>query len=219
MTKHIENRPELHSALREDWERIYPLNGTNTWFGVAVQKHPFDIWIYQEMLYRMKPDVILEIGHCVGGSTMFFAHMLDLLGKGRVVSVDITDYLRDPRSYVREHPRITWITGDATMPDVESAVRSHIKPTDRVWIIEDSAHDFFTTYGVLSTYQDLVRPGDYFVVEDTICHHGLDAGVHPGAWEAVDEFLEQYPNWEVDRSMEKFSMTWCPRGFLRKKQD
>jgi cephalosporin hydroxylase len=218
MTKYIEDRTELHEALYQDWAKIAPLQGTHTWFGVTVQKHPFDIWVYQEMLYRMRPDVIIEIGHCVGGSTMFFAHMLDLLNHGRIVTIDITDGLRDTRPELSKHARIEWITADATDPRVAEHVKSKIKPDERVWIIEDSAHDFWTTYNVLEAYHDLIKPGDYFVVEDTICQHGLAEGPAIGAWEAVDAFLEQHPDWQVDRSMEKFSMTWCPRGFLQRKK-
>ena len=60
-----------------------------TWMGVRALKNPFDAWIYQEIIYEVKPDVIVEIGSAEGGSTLFFANLLDLLGSGTVVSVDI----------------------------------------------------------------------------------------------------------------------------------
>ncbi len=217
MNKYIENRPELQALMREQWESIARITGKHTWFGVHTQKHPCDLWVYQELLYEIKPDVILEIGNYTGGSTYAFAHFCDIMGKGRVISVDITDENHDPNPLLQEHERVQWIIADATQPNVVETVKSMIEPHERVFIIEDSSHTYDNTLKVMNAYHDLVRPGDYFVVEDTVCYHGLDVGPRPGAWEAVEEFLRDHPEWEVDRSREKMITTWSPMGFLRRK--
>lgn len=218
MTKYIEQRPDLEPLMRDNWEVIARIeNRQHTWMGVPTQKHPMDFWVYQEMLYEMKPDVILEIGNYTGGSTYAFAHLCDIMNHGRIISVDITDENHDPCEDMHNHERITWIVGDATQPEVVKTIKDMIKPEERVLVIEDSAHTLETTYAVLELYQDLTRVGDYLIVEDTVCYHGLNVGYMPGAYEAVELFLAKHPNWEADRTKEKFIMTWNPKGFLKRK--
>ena len=89
---------------------------------------------------------------------------------------------------------------------------------DDVLIIEDSAHTFDNTLNVLKRYSPLIKPGGYFIVEDTICHHGLDVGPSPGPYEAVEAFLEMNPNFESDRSKEPFLITWNPKGYLKRRK-
>ena len=100
---------------------------------------------------------------------------------------------------------------------MSKTIKDMIKPEERVLVIEDSAHTLETTYRVLELYNDLVRVGDHLIVEDTVCYHGLNVGHLPGAYEAVELFLDKNPNWEADRTKEKFIMTWNPKGFLKRK--
>ena len=217
MTKYIEDRPDLEPLMRDNWEVIARINGRHTWMGVNTQKHPMDFWVYQELLFEIKPDVILEIGNYTGGSTYAFAHLCDIMGHGRIISVDITDENHDLRPELQDHPRIQWIVADATQPNVVETIKGMIEPHERVFVIEDSSHTYDNTLKVINAYNDLVRPGDYFIVEDTVCYHGLNVGPRPGAFEAVETFLQANPNWEADRSREKFLLTWTPKGFLRRK--
>jgi cephalosporin hydroxylase len=130
--------------------------------------------------------------------------------------VDIDHSRLDPRA--RAHPRITWIEGDATAADIEQRVRDLIKPDDRVLIIEDSDHTDTMVLALLKQYQDLIRVGDYFIVEDSNCGgKPLNRGPTPGPWAGIENFLAENPNWESDRSWEKYIITWNPTGFLRRK--
>lgn len=87
-------------------------------------------------------------------------------------------------------------------------------------VIEDSAHTYDNTLNVLRTYSPIVSPSCYFVVEDTICHHGVNAGPQPGPYEAVQTFLRDTPPFRVDRTKEAFGITWNPGGYLlRTNQD
>lgn len=185
----------------------------STWFGVRALKSPTDFWVCQEIIVAIRPDVIVEIGNNLGGSTLALAHFCDLLGHGRVIGVDISH--ASVPAVVTGHPRIHLVEGDAcaSFPRVQALIGQG----ERVLIIEDSAHTFDNTLNVLRTYSPLVSPGSYFIVEDGICHHGLDIGPDPGPYEAVEAFLGETADFEVDRTRESFLITWNPLGYLRRR--
>lgn len=184
-----------------------------TYFGVQTLKSPIDYWVYQEIIFETKPDVIIEIGNNCGGSTLALAHLCDLLGSGRVIGLDISHGKVPER--VRKHPRITFIEGDACQSF--ERVRKLILEEERVLVIEDSSHTYDNTLRVLKTYSVLIKPGDYFIVEDSICHHGLSVGPKPGPFEAIETFVNSNTDFEIDRSRESFLITWNPKGYLRRK--
>jgi len=186
----------------------------STYFGITAWKSPLDFWIYQEILYEVKPHVIIEIGNNSGGGTLALAHLCDALGQGRVIGLDVTHANIHPQ--VRAHPRITLIEGDACASF--SRVLELIQPEDQVLVIEDSSHTFENTLQVLETYSPFVKPGGYFIVEDGICHHGLCAGPSPGPYEAVETFVSRNDCFVIDRSREAFLITWNPKGYLRRIQ-
>ncbi len=182
------------------------------YFGVKALKNPFDFWIYQEILFELRPDVIIEIGNYHGGSMLALAHLCDALGNGRVIGIDLTH--DEVPEIVRRHARVVLIAGAAT--EVLGEVRRLIAPHDRVLIIEDSAHTYENTLGVLRAYSGLVSDGSYMIVEDGICHHGLDVGPSPGPYEAIETFINETDEFEIDRTRESFLITWNPKGFLRR---
>lgn len=188
------------------------VDGRTTYFGIPTQKNPLDFWVYQEMLSARPPDVIIEIGNRYGGSTLALAHLLDLIGKGRIVAIDIDHSQLHPAA--KAHPRVQFIEGDACA--LASEIKRHIPEGADVLVIEDSSHTFQNTLNVLRAYSQLTLPGGYFIVEDSICHHGLDVGPDPGPFEAVEAFVAENREFEVDRSKESFLITWNPKGFLRR---
>jgi cephalosporin hydroxylase len=200
----------LSEVLQHIQDRIMT---RTTYFGIQALKSPTDFWVYQEIIFETRPDVIVEIGNNRGGSTLALAHLCDLLGRGRVIGVDLS-HLKVPEE-VRQHPRITLVEGDAC-GSVERVARL-ISSNETVLLIEDSAHTFENTLSVLRTYSRIVKPGGYFIVEDTICHHGVEVGPKPGPYEAVETFVEENPEFEVDRDRESFLITWNPKGYLRRK--
>jgi len=188
------------------------MTGT-TYFGVKTLKNPLDFWVYQEIIFEQRPDVIVEIGNHSGGSTLALAHFCDLLGKGRVIGIDIS-HDKVPE-IVRNHPRITLIEGDAC--ESFNKVDALILAGQSVLVIEDSSHTFDNTLKVLNTYAPLIRSGEYFIVEDSICHHGLNVGPDPGPYEAIEAFVAEHSEFMVDRERESFLITWNPKGFIRRK--
>ena len=212
MSLHMESHLHIpiHYALQRMQQRIV---GQTTYFGVKAVKCPLDAWVYQEIIYEMRPDVIVELGTFHGGGALYLAHLCDLMNHGTVVSVDIKQ--GTVALPVLEHPRIALIESDACAA-FQQVREFFLRSTESVLVIEDSAHTFENTLSVLRTYHELIQPGGYFIVEDGICHHGLDVGPVAGPYEAVEAFLAERDDFEADRAREAFFLTWNPKGFLRR---
>jgi len=172
-----------------------------TYFGVRALQSPTDYWVYQEIIFETRPDVIIEIGNASGGSALALAHICDLLDHGRLIGLDLSHAGIPER--VKRHPRITLIEGDAC--ESFGQVARLISGDERVLVIEDSSHTYENTLNVLRRYSGLVKKGDYFIVEDGICHHGLPIGPKPGPFEAVETFVNENSEFELDRKQRVFS--------------
>jgi len=182
------------------------------WLGVRTQKCPLDLWVYQELIVELRPELILETGTCAGGSALFLATMCEIVGRGQVVSVDI-----DPRPGRAVHPRVTYLTGSSTDEAILDQLRARARGRSPVMAILDSDHSREHVAAELSLYAPLVTVGSYLVVEDTnVNGHPVLPEFGPGPREAVDAFLAANSAFEVDESREKFLMTFNPRGFLRR---
>ncbi|MCS6850789.1 MAG: cephalosporin hydroxylase family protein [Gemmataceae bacterium] len=187
---------------------------TNTyWMGVGTEKCPLDLWIYQEILHEVKPQLIIETGTKHGGSALFLCHMCDLLGIGEVVTIDIASPTKPP-----EHSRLTYIRGSSTAPDIVQSVYDRAEGKSPVMVILDSDHSMSHVLGEMRAYHRLVTPGSYMIVEDTnVNGHPVMPQHGPGPLEAVQAFFRENQDFEVDYSREKFLMTCNPCGYLRKR--
>ncbi|MBZ4659097.1 MAG: cephalosporin hydroxylase family protein [Desulfacinum sp.] len=185
-----------------------------TWMGIPTLKNVMDAWIYQEILYEVRPDVVVEIGSFTGGSTLYLAHLLDLLGHGTVVSIDV-----NRQRFVADHPRIVVLTGDSGAPDMVQRV-FQICRGKKVLAIHDGDHRAEAVLKDLRNYSPLVTPGSYFIVEDGIVDvfsPNTELGwSDPGPLEAVRTFLKENKNFEADRSRERYRLTYNPDGYLRR---
>ncbi|WP_448384524.1 CmcI family methyltransferase [Desulfosoma sp.] len=183
-----------------------------TWMGVPTLKCPLDLWIYQEILWTRRPDLIVECGTAYGGSALFLASMCDLLGHGHVVSVDIRPWAERPR-----HRRITYLLGDSTSPAIFQTVRDLAFREGQVMVLLDSDHRCNHVLRELRLYAPLVSVGQYLIVEDTnINGHPVLEHFGPGPMEAVELFLEEDGRFLADRSMERFGLTFNPKGYLKR---
>ena len=134
-----------------------------------------------------------------------------------VIGVDIKHSNLDDK--VRDHPHIEWIEGDAKSPEIVERVKSLIYPDDRVMIIDDSSHTPYHTYEVLKAYADLVTPGQFFIVEDTILGNILPRSHGEfGADIAVREFLKERDDFETVTYWQKWFLTCNPGGYLKRKE-
>lgn len=182
------------------------------WLGVRTQKCPLDLWVYQEILHETRPDLILETGTAHGGSALYLASVCDLLGRGEVVTVDISPVEGRP-----QHDRITYLTGSSTADEVVGEAERLATDHERVLVILDSDHSRDHVLDELRIYSRLVSPGSYLVVEDSnVNGHPVLVEHGPGPMEALEEFLAESDEFEVDAAREKFFLTFNPRGYLRK---
>ncbi|MCL5436154.1 MAG: cephalosporin hydroxylase family protein [Patescibacteria group bacterium] len=180
--------------------------------GVPIWKLPLDMWVYQEMLFELKPDVIIETGTAYGGSALYLAHLCDLMKKGRVVTVDIKDYPGRP-----QHPRIEYVMGSSIDEALIEKIKSGIKPGEKVLVILDSLHRKDHVLRELELYGELVSPGSYMILEDTYLNgHPVYPNFGPGPMEALLEYVPKHPEFEIDNSREKYFVTWNPKGYLKK---
>jgi cephalosporin hydroxylase len=184
------------------------------WMGVGTEKIPLDLWIYQEIIFELKPQLIIETGTRHGGSALFMAHMCELVGAGHVVSIDI-----GPDAVLPQHPRITYLSGrSSAAPDVVAEVHAMAKDKSPIMVILDSDHSARHVIAEMRAFQGLVTPGSYMIVEDSnINGHPVLPGFGPGPLEAIQEFFKENQNFEVDYAREKFLVTFNPHGYLRRK--
>ncbi|QDV38019.1 CmcI family methyltransferase [Tautonia plasticadhaerens] len=183
------------------------------WLGARVLKCPTDAWIYQEILWDTRPDLIVECGTRFGGSAFYLATLCDLIGHGEILTIDV-----DTRYTTRrDHPRITYLAGSSVDGAILDEVRRRAEGRS-VMAVLDSDHSRDHVLAELYAYAPIVTPGQYLVVEDTnINGHPVLPGFGPGPMEALREFLAGNDAFEIDRDREKFFMTFNPSGYLRKK--
>lgn len=184
--------------------------------GVPVQKCPLDLWVYQDILCEVLPDVIIETGTMFGGSALYLAHVCDILNHGRVISIDITNQFSDGSLISRpKHNRITYITGSSTDQNILNQLKTEL--TGSIMVILDSDHSKNHVLQELNLYSPFVQVGSYLIVEDTnVNGHPISPDHGPGPFEAVTEFLINNKNFQIDISREKFLMTQNPSGYLKR---
>lgn len=199
-----------------------------SWLGLPIIQFPADIVVTQEVIWSCKPDVIIETGVARGGSMIFLASMMQLLGRGKVIGVDIG--IRDHnRAAIEKHPlshRVTLIEGPSTAPDVMARVRKEIPEGAKVMVILDSDHSHDHVLDELRTYGPLVSVGQYLVAADTVLGRLTpeqtpkrrsklwEPGNEPLA--AVRAFLQETNRFEVDEVVNgKLVLSSSPGGYLR----
>ena len=182
-----------------------------SWFGYLLWKCPLDLWMYQELLVKTKPDFVVETGTFAGGSALYLATVLDLIGKGQVISIDVK-----PRDQRPEHSRVSYMTGSSIDVAVVEEVKARVG-TARAMVILDSDHQAEHVYQELLAYSPLVQPGDYLIIEDTnVNGHPTFQAYGPGPMEALDRFLAETDEFQVDEGCNRFLMTLNPRGYLKR---
>ena len=182
-----------------------------TWLGAQALKNPLDLWVYQEIVFETKPDVIVETGTYRGGSALYLATICDLVGTGEVISIDI-EPLRDDYP---QHPRISYLGGrSSTDEGVLEVVRTRADGR-RTLIILDSDHSQVHVEAELQAYAPLVPVGCYVIVEDSNIGQ-IRKDLMPGPLEAIERFLAGTSEFEIDREREKFLITFNPSGYLRR---
>jgi cephalosporin hydroxylase len=182
------------------------------WLGVPTLKCPLDLWIFQEIICRTQPEVIIETGVKYGGSSLYLASMCDLLGTGEVLACDVSH--ESVHEQVRRHPRITLLEGNSVSPEVYETICTRCEGL-RTMVVLDSDHRAAHVAEELRLYGPLVSIGCYLICEDTCINgHPVSRSFGPGPYEAVQEFLRGNPHFRIDRECEKLMVTFNPSGYL-----
>ncbi len=201
-----------------------------TWLGRPIIQSPEDIVAMQEIIWRVRPNLIVETGIAHGGSLMLWASMLKLLGnEGHVLGIDV-DIREHNRVEIERHPLypgITMIQGSSVDPAVVERVRSFAAQVERVMVVLDSNHTHDHVLKELEQYSPLVKRGSYLVVFDTVVEDMPDGSFPDRPWgkgnnpkTAVREFLGHNDRFEVDEAIEgKLLMSVAPGGYLRCRED
>ena len=195
------------------------------WMGVPVLQWPTDLILMQELIAEQRPRVIVETGLYMGGTAVYYASLLELLGiEGRVISIDIQINPEARRNVEasRFRERITLIEGDSKSEAVHAELARLVGSESNVLVCLDSDHSYAHTLGELRAFARYVPVGGYLVLFDTICEaladtpRGDAAWTHDSPMQALREFLQENPSFATDSRFEKYLVSFAPQGFLKR---
>jgi cephalosporin hydroxylase len=182
------------------------------WLSVNALKTPLDLWVYQELIVALRPQLVIETGTAAGGSALFLATVCDAIDCGEIVSID-----SEQRPGRPSHARVTYLTGSSVAPEMLASVAERIRGKAPIMVILDSDHSRDHVLAELREYADFVTPGSYLVVEDTnLSGHPVVRSFGPGPMEAIDDFLRERTDFAPDAEQEKFFLSFNPGGYLRR---
>ena len=186
---------------------------TVKWAGVPIWQNILDLWTIQETISEIQPALLVEIGTHRGGSALFYANLMDALDHGRVITIDIVD------KHELDHPRVTFLKGSSTAPEIVERVRAAIGDGDGpVMVILDGDHSRDKVAQDLELYAPLVTPGSLLLSQDGVTDkfwYFRDS--RPGPLAANRRFLDRHPEFEYDRERnERYLITHHPLGWMRR---
>ena len=200
-----------------------------SWMGRPIIQFPQDIMAMQEIIWQVKPDLIVETGIAHGGSLIFYASMLELIGEGQVLGIDV-DIRQHNRVEIEQHPmfkRITMIEGSSIDEEIAKQVYDLAKGKSRILLVLDSNHTHDHVLKELELYSPLVTKDSYLVVFDTVVEDMPEDFFPDRPWgkgnnpkTAVWEFLKTNKRFKVDKDIEaKLLITVAPDGYLKCLED
>jgi cephalosporin hydroxylase len=215
--------------LRSGWDTKYVYSFT--WLGRPIIQLPEDLMRLQEVIYRVKPDVIVETGVAHGGSLIFYASLCKAMAKGRVVGIDV-DIRPHNRQEIESHELYSFITlieGDSSDPSIVELVKAQVKAGETAIVLLDSNHSKAHVLAELDAYASLVTPGSYIVAMDGIMEEVVGAPrTHPDwSWnnprQAALEFVGAHPEFAIEEPAFLFNesdiaerVTYWPSAFLKR---
>jgi len=200
----IKERSMDQELVREFSKQWYIRGSWNTHYrGIPIWKNPMDMWILQEILFTVRPDIIIETGTHCGGSALYYSHVLDTLGLDtKIHTIDV-----EPKQPQAKHERINYITGSSLDEGIHAQIIGLTSDKKKVMVILDSLHTFDHVLKELELYAPLVSVGSYCIVEDTNV-------VEP--MKAVFAYLKDHDDFVIDENCHKHVHTFNPNGFLER---
>ena len=222
MSKDVKFKEKTKDWSEHSWKYEYLYHFR--WLGRPIIQFPQDIMAIQELIWKVKPDLIIETGIARGGSLIFSASILELLGKGEVIGIDI-DIRKHNRKEIEKHPlmkRITMIEGSSIDKKVVNQIHKISKGKKKIMVFLDSNHTHKHVLEEMKAYSPLVKKGSYMIVFDTVIDD-LPKKFFDRPWDvdnnpktAVKEFLKKNTRFKIDKKIEnKLIITACPDGFLK----
>lgn len=196
-----------------------------TWLGRPIIQFPTDIVAVQELLWKIRPDLVIETGVAHGGSLVLSASILELIGQGRVLGVDV-EIRPHNRAAIEAHPlkhRIDLIEGSSIAPDTIAAVRQAASGAKTILVFLDSNHSESHVRQELELYGALVTPGSYLVAHDGAQAWVWDIPRGKPEWKddhpltAIHAFVASHPEFTIDPFWTRYGITSSPDGWLKKK--
>lgn len=215
--------------LKTSWNQKYSY--TFTWMGRPIIQHPEDMIRLQEVIYTLKPDVVIETGVAHGGSLVYTASLLKAMGKGRVVGVDL-EIRPHNRLAIEKHELASYIQlveGDSIAKNVVAEATRGIRSDDVVLIILDSNHSKTHVLSELEAYHDFVSVGSYIVATDGLMQDLYDVPRGQTEWREDNpvaavkafvakhpEFVVEQPAWQFNESDLEKNLTGWPSAWVRR---
>ena len=209
----------LQKRITDDFHTMY-YQSSHTWnsgntkyMGIPCFQNPLDMWILAEIIFETKPTIIIECGSYMGGTSLFFAHIMDNAKiDGMVFSIDVQD------KSMANHPKIKRLIGISTSGLIFRRIEDEMGSGDKVMVVLDSDHRTENVLKEMQIYSNIVTPGCYMVVMDS------NLGGNPinlpeigdGPMKAIEAFLKLDDRFEIDITKEKFYFTFAPSGWLRR---
>jgi len=188
--------------------------GSTTWLGHPIWQNVQDLWTIQETIAEVKPQLLIECGTNRGGSSLFFAQLFDLMGRGEIITIDVE------KLHGLTHPRITYLIGDSTSNEILREVQQRVATSaGPVMVILDSDHSMKHVRRELECYSAMVTPGSYCLVQDGIIDTlAVFRPFRPGPLRAIEAFLQTTDRFEVDEERcQRFVISHHPKGWLKRK--
>lgn len=202
-----------YSKIIADFNKLYHKLDRQTWCatqwkGINVLKPPTDLWVYQEIIERLKPELIIETGSMRGGSAVFLDDVCKLMNPdSQVISIDINKDNINPKAFESD---VIFMTGSSVDEEIVDQLKAYIKANEikKVMVILDSDHSEEHVTNELNMYGPMVTKGMALIVEDT--------GNCYSAQVAVERWLLDHPEYKIDYGCEKFMLTFSRGGFLER---
>jgi cephalosporin hydroxylase len=184
-----------------------------TYRGIKMIKNPFDYLLYQMIINEVKPDLIIEVGTNHGGTALYMADMLDIIGHGEIHTIDVMEYPMD--ELILNNKRIKRFLGGYDSYDLKNC-----ENYQKILVIDDGSHLYSHSLEILHKFKDVVSVNSYFIVEDgALIHIGLTKDYGGGPVRAIEEFMTQNDDYIIDRKWCDFfgtNATFNTNGFLKK---
>jgi cephalosporin hydroxylase len=225
-TKEDKNIRELEEVAIK-WAKVSVENRLSyeiDWLGVPIIQTPEDMILMQELIFKIQPDFIIETGIAHGGSLIYYASLLELLGKGKVIGIDI-EIREHNRKVIEKHPmfkRIELIEESSISEETIEKIRKMVPKNCKVIVCLDSNHTKGHVLKELQLYHRFVSFGGYIVVFDTITSKMARLGtcnkmyINNSPKEAVENFLKVNNNFKIDKHYNRLYISYSPNGYLKR---